>query len=187
MKTGPAFILKITLVDTRPPVWRQVIVPADITLTRLHTVFQTAVGWGGGSGPHYFADQAGQFYATGQSGGLVKDARRFKLQKILRVPRDRMRYVYNGASRWEHSVALESVVTLAKRFRRAECLAGARQCPPEDCAGAAGFAALLKRLSGRKRAKSQAAGYCRGWVDGPFQPEAFDHTGANSSLKRLKV
>ena len=186
MKTGPAFILKITLVDTRPPVWRQVIVPADITLARLHTVLQTAVGWGG-SGPHYFADQAGQFYATGQSGGLVKDARRFKLQKILCVPRDRMRYVYNGASCWEHSVALESVVAEGERRRRAECLAGARQCPPEDCASAADFAALLKRLSGRKRSKSQAVGFCRGWIDGPFQPEAFDHLVVSSSLKRVRV
>lgn len=186
MRPGPAFILRITLVDTRPPVWRQVIVPADITLARLHTVLQTAVGWSG-SGPHYFTDQSGQFYATDHSGGAVKDARRFKLQKILRVPRDRMRYVYNGASLWEHSVALESVVTPAERLRRAECLAGARQCPPEDCAGATDFAALLKRLSGRRRSKSQAVGYCRGWVDGPFQPEAFDHLVVNSSLKCVRV
>lgn len=186
MRLGLSFILEVTLVKTRPAVWRQVVVPADITLARLHTVLQTAMGWSD-SFPHYFADRSGQFYATVNSGGAVRDARRIKLKKLLRAPPDHMRYVYHGAARWEHIVALKSVVAPAERLRRAECLAGARRCPPEDCAGAADFATLLKALSRRKRPKSRPTIYCRGWVEGPFQPAAFDHGAVSALLKRIKV
>ena len=29
----------------KPPVWRRLLVPADIRLDRLHEVIQTAIGW----------------------------------------------------------------------------------------------------------------------------------------------
>lgn len=39
------FQLRITLRDTKPPIWRRVAVPADITLGQLHEVIQIAMGW----------------------------------------------------------------------------------------------------------------------------------------------
>ena len=35
----------VTLREVRPAVWRRVLVPADITLGRLHPVPQAAMGW----------------------------------------------------------------------------------------------------------------------------------------------
>ena len=37
--------LKIVLVDTEPPIWRRVEVPAATTLRQLHAVIQAAMGW----------------------------------------------------------------------------------------------------------------------------------------------
>ncbi|NUK18206.1 plasmid pRiA4b ORF-3 family protein, partial [Streptomyces lunaelactis] len=37
--------IKVTLADIRPPIWRRLQVPADLTLDRLHLVIQTAMGW----------------------------------------------------------------------------------------------------------------------------------------------
>jgi len=40
------FQLKISLVGTsKPPVWRRLLVPADIRLDRFHVVMQATIGW----------------------------------------------------------------------------------------------------------------------------------------------
>jgi hypothetical protein len=37
--------LKITLKDSKPPIWRRVEVADDITLAKLHQIIQAAMGW----------------------------------------------------------------------------------------------------------------------------------------------
>jgi pRiA4b ORF-3-like protein len=39
------FQLKNALAGIRPPMWRRVLVPGEITLAELHEVVQVAVGW----------------------------------------------------------------------------------------------------------------------------------------------
>ncbi len=38
------YAIKVTLVGTRPPVWRRILVPRDITLRNLHRTLQTVMG-----------------------------------------------------------------------------------------------------------------------------------------------
>jgi hypothetical protein len=42
---APIFQLKVTLEGVKPPVWRRLLVPADIPLHTLHAVLQEAMGW----------------------------------------------------------------------------------------------------------------------------------------------
>lgn len=37
--------LKVTLNDSKPPIWRRVLVPDTITLHQLHTILQIVMGW----------------------------------------------------------------------------------------------------------------------------------------------
>lgn len=37
--------LKILLKESKPPIWRRIIVPSDITLDKLHLAVQDAMGW----------------------------------------------------------------------------------------------------------------------------------------------
>ncbi len=42
---APIHTLRITLRDSKPPIWRRVAVPSDITFGQLHEVIQIAMGW----------------------------------------------------------------------------------------------------------------------------------------------
>jgi Plasmid pRiA4b ORF-3-like protein len=39
------YAIKVTLLGTRPPVWRRILVPREITLRNLHRTVQTVMGW----------------------------------------------------------------------------------------------------------------------------------------------
>ena len=50
--------LKVTLRGTRPPVWRRLLLPGEMTLGDLHQAIQAAMGWHDGH-LHAFASAAG--------------------------------------------------------------------------------------------------------------------------------
>ncbi len=43
--SGQAHVLRIALKRSKPPIWRRVAVPSNISLGRLHVVIQIAMGW----------------------------------------------------------------------------------------------------------------------------------------------
>ena len=43
--TKTAFQLRISLMEVTPTIWRRLLVPGEIKLSRLHTIFQAAMGW----------------------------------------------------------------------------------------------------------------------------------------------
>jgi hypothetical protein len=42
---APTLRLRVTLLDVELPVWREVLVPVDLTFVQLHRVLQAAMGW----------------------------------------------------------------------------------------------------------------------------------------------
>jgi hypothetical protein len=72
------------------------------------------------------------------------------------------------------------------RFRtcdaRGWCLDGENACPPEDCGGAPGYAALLEALA--DRAHPDHDEFTR-WFGGPLDPHHFDLAEVNVELQRL--
>ena len=40
--------IKVTLDESKPPIWRRLLVPNSITLSDFHKVIQFAMGWDGG-------------------------------------------------------------------------------------------------------------------------------------------
>ena len=42
---GQIYQIKVSLLHTRPPIWRRLLVPANISLAALHAVLQIAFDW----------------------------------------------------------------------------------------------------------------------------------------------
>ena len=60
-RSGQVMQLKLSLRGVvKPPVWRRLLVPADIRLDRLHEVIQTAIGWTDNH-LHVFSTRSGDF------------------------------------------------------------------------------------------------------------------------------
>ena len=76
--------LKITILDTKPPIWRRVAVPGDVTLAKLHKIIQIVIGWTD-SHLHEFR-RGGRTYAIpdpGYDAANFIDERRIKLPIIF--------------------------------------------------------------------------------------------------------
>ncbi|NCU04866.1 MAG: plasmid pRiA4b ORF-3 family protein [Chitinophagaceae bacterium] len=139
----------IELIDSRPYVWRRIVVPHDYTFYKFHLAIQGAFGW---ENCHLFHFSENGFldkvcYAEIINDGntahdlVTKDARRSKI-KLVFVKQNDFVYIYDFGDNWKHRVVFERVVE--EEIERPYCVAGGGACPPEDCGGLGGYAAMLK-------------------------------------------
>ena len=76
-----AYQLKITLMGLKPPIWRRVLVPGDISLSNLHYTIQFVMGWQD-SHLHIFHVGKEHFGTKSQDLDKVQDERKVILQDI---------------------------------------------------------------------------------------------------------
>jgi hypothetical protein len=174
------FQIKVTLKNTKPPVWRRIIVAPEIKLDRLHDVLQIVMGWTN-SHLHQFETPLG--YIADPAFGLeeTESSRKATLASVLHGPKSSIRYEYDFGDGWDHQILLEKVVDLDQPVL-AFCLGGARACPPEDCGGPWGYANLLAVLKNPKHPEYEEMFE---WIDSEFDSEAFDAEEVNKHLTRL--
>lgn len=188
--------LRVELVDTVPLVWRVVIVPHDIRLDRLHEVIQLLFEW---EDTHLHAfekdntiyeppnpeaeDLLGAFCTR-----RVEDERKFKLDAVLRAPRQTLFYNYDFGDDWQHKVKLIKLLPdeTPKPKRIAVCVEGANTAPPEDCGGVGGFEQLKKIFADPMHPEHDEMMDWYGVEDFVATDEC-DIDGINDDLKRIKV
>ena len=179
--TTPGILqIKVTLLGTKPPIWRRVLVPPDLTLGQLHTVLQIAMGWQGGH-LHDFrigkASYGSLEFAEGADDTI--DEQTARLSDVLGRPRAKALYTYDFGDGWEHSVVVEKILALEPDVSYPACTGGALQCPPEDCGGIPGFYDLLDAVSDPKHERHEEI---MDWLGGGFDPDAFSVDDVNKSL-----
>lgn len=91
-------------------------------------------------------------------------------------------YEYDFGDDWRHELVLEEVLMGDESFRQI-CVAGARNCPPEDCGGPHGFAELLEALQDSKHPEHDSM---REWVGEEYAPEHFSVDEINRRLRRKR-
>lgn len=176
-----ALRIKVALRNVRPPVWRRLVVDADLSLTRLHHVLQAAMGW---HDAHLYEFRVGRtrYGRPDPMLGDVRSSDRATLWDLLPRAGAKAVYVYDFGDDWVHDLVLEEVVPLTDDQPLATCLTGKRACPPEDCGGPWGYARLLTALSDPAHPDH---GELRDWA-GDVDPERFDLGGVNARLAKLR-
>jgi hypothetical protein len=184
------FRVRLDLHGAKPPVWRRLELPGDLTLPRLHDVIQAAMGWCD-SHLHRFRtgnDHRSPYFVThfdvdeGEDGTLEDDVR---LDQLVADKGDELWYEYDFGDGWDHKLVVEEV--LEEPPTTARCTGGRMACPPEDCGGIGGYEELAAWVrSGYDDAllpgNFDDAAHARGWLPLDWHPDNFDVEETNGAL-----
>lgn len=180
--TQDIYQLKVTLLGTNPPIWRRILVPADLTLAKLHKVLQIAMGW---HDEHMHEFRAGQrrFGRPEPQDPFmrmphVESERTTLLSAVLGRAGANMTYTYDFGDSWEHSVVLEKRLPEEPPTTYSICTDGLLACPPEDCGGIPGYYDLLDALADPRHPRHEEL---QDWI-GEFDPQAFSVDQVNRRL-----
>jgi len=165
------FQLKISLKDSKPLIWRRVIVDANLLLEDLHQVIQIVMPWTN-SHLHQFMkgemifsipeeDDENSPWGDFLGGFETVDSTNMSISDVLLGEKDKMIYEYDFGDSWRHAVVVEKILPPSDKGIRTEYVTGKNACPPEDCGGIYGYMDLLQRLS---NPKSEDYKWSREWM-----------------------
>lgn len=181
----PIYQLRIELQDLKPSIWRSVLVPGSIKLSKLHAVLLRTMGWMGGHLHEFIIGDA--HYGE-------PDTDFPEIPPVLRDDRSNLanslgalktfRYLYDFGDGWEHKVRVEKILPPDPTARLPLCLAGANACPPEDVGGPPGYVDFIEAISDPRHDEHEAM---LQWCGGAFDPYAFDLDAVNADLAQIRL
>ncbi len=183
----PLYQLKITLRHCKPPIWRRIVVRADMKLDWLHRVIQIAMGW---LDCHMHQFRVGRLYygipdpEFDDFGGEMLNEKQYTVTDLAPTVKARIIYEYDFGDSWEHEVVVEKVLPPDGDFKHPICLAGANASPPEDCGGSPGYAAFVDAMADPKHEQHEEM---KEWIGGAWDATRFSLEDANAGLKRIKA
>jgi hypothetical protein len=176
------YLLKVTIDEISPPVWRSLNVPGTFTLNQLHHAIQVAFGWTN-SHLYMFGDWKGKIgdLVLWDDEETISD-KSVTISDKLKKTGDKLRYEYDMGDSWKHTIVLESIDLISSE--RVVCTRGSRAAPPEDCGGIPGYKQLVHHLK-----HPEIDGYLEllEWLGDGYDPEAFDIKAVNNELRSLKA
>jgi pRiA4b ORF-3-like protein len=101
--------LKVSLVGSRPPIWRRVRLPVTATLGDLHNVIRELFGW---DGDHLHVFQAGRKRYSDSLMDLdgTRDEEAIRLRDAMSRNSGKISYTYDLGTCWEHEITLEQTL-----------------------------------------------------------------------------
>jgi hypothetical protein len=176
------YVIKVTLVGTKPPIWRRILVPREITLRNLHRTLQTVMGWTNAHLHQFVLPGTSNFGLAQERGEQIANENRTTLGALLEFPGAKLLYEYDFGDSWRHELVLERVLVGDESFRQV-CVAGERQCPPEDSGGPQGYAELLLEFAHEAHPEHESV---REWLGEDFAPGCFEPDEINRKLSRRR-
>jgi hypothetical protein len=172
--------LKVTLIDSQPPIWRRVQVESGVALDRLYHKLQIVMGW---NNSHMHGFRVPQRTKPGSRPRWLPiestDEKATRLTDLLRRPRDRCAYDYDFGDGWEHQILLEEIIARVPSARYPMILTGRGACPPEDVGGLPGYYHFLNVMNDPRHPEHDDM---LEWVGGKFDPTGFNAHDVNRAF-----
>jgi hypothetical protein len=179
--------LKVTLKNSKPPIWRRILVPENVTLGTLHTIIQAAMGWDNYH-QHEFTIFGKKYGEPDENDEMfkreIKNEAGINLNKIGLPTGTSFTYVYDFGDGWEHKILLEKIFPQDKNIHYPCCVAGKRACPPEDIGGPWMYENFLQAIKDPNHEQHDA--YLE-WIGDNFDAEEFDLNEINQVLGEIII
>lgn len=181
--SGKVLQLKLGLQDTKPPIWRRVLVPMDLNLGDLHDIIQASFDWYDG---HLHQFRAGGYGGTTYGPAIedmeyAKDESEVLISELLAAEKDRLDYDYDFGDGWEIRIDVEKVLD-TDDGQLPRCTGGRRMAPLEDSGGTWGWAAKLEILEDPKHEEHEEV---RDWLEGFGYDSAEQLDPASFSIEQI--
>ncbi len=192
----PVYEIDLWLVDSEPPIWRSLAVPANLTLDRLHQLIQAVMEWEDYH-MHQFETRSGRRFepATPVGGvdamwgwfrgddGTSEDEACLTVRDLFEDLKQTVSYLYDFGDGWEHGVKLIDTHAEGCGFAHLPvCLGGAHAGPPEDSGGVWGYQEKLEIVR-NPDPNDEWHREVVAWIGGEeFDPEAFDIAATNGRI-----
>ncbi len=170
--------IKVTIEGSKPPIWRRLLVPANLNLGDLHQILQVAMGWTD-SHLHQFLVGEKTYGTPDPNMDWTLDEDRVKLAQIVTGEKFKFRYEYDFGDSWLHAILVEKILPAEPGKPYPICVKGKGNCPPEDCGGIWGFYDFVEAMANPKHPEHKNL---KEWYGGDFDPEAFDIDEVNRIL-----
>lgn len=156
-KKYKSYIIKVTIKNTHPPVWRRLQIPAGITFHELNAIIQLAFNW---SGYHLYSFEIGNLLIEipddiyDDFDYKVINSKRTKVDKYFDKI-EKLEYTYDFGDNWIHDIQIENVVESEEKLKNPVCLKAKMASLPEDCGGPWGYEDLLDVINNPKDERYQ--------------------------------
>jgi len=143
--------IKILLNNSKPPIWRRVLVPSNYTLSRLHDIIQISMGWSDNH-LHRFTIKSEEYTKKYEDcedeNDESLDEAKFQIIELLKK-KDKIDYIYDFGDCWDHKIEVEDILKESE-FKPPFCIKAVGNCPVEDSGGLWGYYEKLEILSNPK-------------------------------------
>jgi hypothetical protein len=174
--------LKITLKNSKPPIWRRILIEKNTTFEDLHYTIQDAMGW-----------QNCHLYEFGDDNTIIGEedseddffeketiySSKITLKDFFTSLKQKITYTYDFGDSWDHEILVEKFLNQEKGIDYPVCIKGKNNCPPEDCGGLWGFYSLLEIINDKKHPEREKT---LGWLGKDYDPKHFNLEEINERL-----
>ena len=181
------FHIRVKLNNAPVNIWRELVVPSNITLEMLAYVLIDAMGWRHEHLYQYHTKNGVCFLNSRElkhrndsffafmSRVRYKNSEKTSLEQVIQPKGERLKFEYDFGDSWTHDLWVKGTRDYASNEEPVIKLLKAHgECPPEDCGGVWGYAELLE-LNKKKRKTADDKERLE-WYDIPkgFDPESCD-------------